>query len=531
MFRTLSFLLVGFNVLAGFSLATAQQPQYDILIQNGRIIDGSGGGWFLGDIGIRGDAIVYVGPTKPARARIVIKAAGLAVAPGFIDTHSHGRRGILDNPTAANQIRQGVTTIIEGPDGSSPIPLAPFLKEVGAIHSTINFGSMVGQGSIREKVIGLKDRKATAEEMDRMKGLARQAMLDGAFGLSTGLFYIPGNFSTTEEVIEIAKVVGELGGIHTSHMRNESVNTLDSIRETIRIGEEGHLKTQVTHHKIIGKANWGMSVESLKLIEEARARGVDVTLDQYPYTASSTGLAALFPQWSRESGAAAFRERVNAPEQRARILATVAQNIREDRGAGDPRNVVLASCGFDKSLAGKNLAEVTASKGREVTFENAALTALELQLKGNCSAIFHAIGEEDLERILRYPHTMIASDGGIPNFGEDVPHPRNYGTFARVLGRYVRERKVLTLEEAVRRMTSLPATRFRIMDRGLLRPGMKADIAVFDPATVADMSEYAKPHQYAVGFQAVVVNGQVVLRDGKMTEARPGRILYGPGKQ
>ena len=215
----------------------------------------------------------------------------------------------------------------------------------------------------------------------------------------------------------------------------------------------------------------------------------------------------------------------------ARILATVAQNIREDRGAGDPKNVVLASCGFDKSLAGKNLAEVTAAQGREVTVENAALTALELQLKGNCSAIYHAIGEDDLEQILHYPHTMIASDGGIPTFGEDVPHPRNYGTFARVLGRYVRERKVLTLEEAVRRMTSLPASRFRIMDRGLLRPGMKADIAIFDPATVADKSEFAKPHQYSVGFYSVIVNGKVVLQDQKMTQARPGRVLYGPGKQ
>ena len=518
-------------LLSSFLLALGQQPQYDILIQNGRIIDGTGSGWFLGDVGVRGDSIVYVGPSLPAQARIVIKAAGMAVTPGFIDTHSHGRRGILENPAAENQIRQGVTTIIEGPDGSSPIPLAPFLKQVAAAHSTVNFGSMVGQGSIRETVMGLKDRKATAEDMDKMKTLARQAMRDGAFGLSTGLFYLPGNFSTTEEVVEIARVVGALGGIHTSHMRNESANILESVRETIRIGEEGNLPTQVTHHKVIGKANWGLSKATLQLVEEARTRGVDVTLDQYPYTASSTGLSALFPQWSRESGQAAFRERVNAPEQRARILATVAQNIREDRGAGDPKNVVLASCGFDKSLAGKNLAEVTAAQGREVTVENAALTALELQLKGNCSAIYHAIGEEDLEQILRYPHTMIASDGGIPTFGEDVPHPRNYGTFARVLGRYVRDRKVLTLEEAVRRMTSLPASRFRIMDRGLLRPGMKADIAVFDPATVADKSEFAKPHQYAVGFYIVLVNGKVVMQDQKMTPVRSGRVLYGPGKQ
>lgn len=517
-------------VLAGGSLAFPQN-QYDLLIQGGRIIDGTSAGWYVGDVGVRGDSIVYVGPSRPVQARVTIDAAGLAVTPGLIDTHSHGRRGILNNPMAENQIRQGVTTIIEGPDGSSPLPLAPFLKQIAGARSTVNFGSMVGQGSIREQVIGLKDRKATAAELEKMKTLARDAMLDGAFGLSTGLFYVPGNFSPTEEVVEIAKVVGRMGGIHTSHMRNESANILDSVRETIRIGEEGGLPTQVTHHKIIGKNNWGMSVETLRLVEEARVRGVDVTLDQYPYTASSTGLSALFPQWSRESGNAAFRERANAPEQRARILAEVGNNLREDRGGGDPKNVVLASCGFDKSLAGKNLAEVTAAKGREVTIENAALTALELQLRGNCSAIYHAINEEDLERIMRYPGTMIASDGGIPIFGEDVPHPRNYGTFARVLGRYVRERKVLTLEEAVRRMTSLPAGRFRIMDRGILRPGMKADIAIFDPAVVADKSEFAKPHQYAVGFRHVVVNGQLVMRDEKLTGVRSGRVLYGPAKK
>ena len=356
-------------------------------------------------------------------------------------------------------------------------------------------------------------------------------MVDGAFGISTGLFYLPGNFAPTDEVIALGQIVGALGGIHTSHMRNEADGVLDSVKETIRIGEQGHLPTQVTHHKIIGKANWGLSVQTLRLVDEARARGVDVTIDQYPYTASSTGSAALFPQWAQESGPEAFRERASAPDQRAKILATVARNIKEDRGGGDPKNVVFASCGFDKTLAGKSLAEVTAAAGREVTFENAALTALEIQLKGGCSTIYHAINEEDLERILRYPYTMIASDGGIPTFGEDVPHPRNYGSFARVLGRYVRERKVLTLEDAVRRMTSLPAARFRIMDRGLLRPGMKADIGIFDPATVADKAEFSKPHQYAVGFEHVLVNGQAVLQDQKMSGARSGRVLYGPAKQ
>jgi len=510
-----------------FSAAAAAQT-YDILISGGRIIDGAGNPWFIGDVGVQGDTITFVGPAGHARGRLTLDAKGLVVAPGFIDTHSHARRGIFESPAAENQIRQGVTTLIEGPDGSSPLPLKPFLDKLAATQFSVNFGSLVGQGSIREKVIGLKDRKATPEELATMRELARQAMRDGAFGLSTGLFYLPGSFTPTEEVIEIAKVVGAMGGIHTSHMRDEAARVLDSVRETIRIGEEGGLPTQVTHHKIIGRANWGRSVDTLRLVEQARARGVDVTIDQYPYTASSTGTASMFPQWSLESGQQALIERLAAPEQRARILAEIANRIENDRGGGDPKNVVLASCSFDPSLSGKNLAELTAARGVPVTFQSAAETAIELQRKGGCSAIYHAISEEDLERILRYPFTMIASDGGIPLFGKDVPHPRNYGTFARVLGRYVRDRKVLTLEDAVRRMTSLPASRFRIFDRGLLRPGMRADVAVFDPATVTDKADFAHPHQYAEGVRHVLVNGKPVLMDGKMTAERPGRVLYGP---
>jgi N-acyl-D-amino-acid deacylase len=509
-------------------LAAQTAPVYDVVITGGRIVDGAGNPWFTGDVGIQGDTIAYVGPAGRARGRLTLDAKVLIVAPGFIDTHSHARRGIFESPAAENQIRQGVTTLIEGPDGSSPLPLKPFLDKLAVTRFSVNFGMLVGQGSIRQQVIGLKDRKATTAEVAAMKELARQAMLDGAFGLSTGLFYLPGAFTPTGEVIEIAKVTGAMGGIHTSHMRDEAASVLDSVRETIRIGEEGGLPTQVTHHKIIGRANWGRSVETLRLVEDARARGVDVTIDQYPYTASSTGTAAMFPRWSLESGNAALIERLGAPEQRARIVAEIADRIENDRGGGDPRNVVMASCSFDAKLAGKNLAELTAARGVPVTFASAAETAIELQRQGGCSAVYHAISEEDLERILRYPFTMIASDGGIPMFGEDVPHPRNYGTFARVLGRYVRERKTLSLEDAIRRMTSLPASRFRVFDRGLLRPGMKADVAVFDSGAVIDKADFVRPHQYAEGFRHVLVNGKLVLVDGKMTGERPGRVLYGP---
>jgi N-acyl-D-amino-acid deacylase len=516
---------LGVFVLASIAFA---QPNFDVLITGARIVDGSGAAWFYSDIGIRGDTIAAIGLLPNATATTTIDARGLVAAPGFIDIHSHGRRGIFQVPTAENYLREGVTTIVEGPDGSSPLPLAPFLDRISKTPISVNFASMVGQGTIRSEVMGLVNRPATPEELAKMKVLAEQAMRDGAFGLSTGLFYVPGNFTPTEEVIEIAKVVGRMGGIHISHMREEAGHVVDSVKETIRIGEEGHLPTQITHHKIIGQPNWGRSVETLRLVEEARKRGVDVTIDQYPYTASSTGIAALFPQWSLEGGAKSTAERLAAPDQRAKIKSTIVQNLRLDRGAGDPKNVQIVSCGFDPKLAGKNLAEITRARGAEPTFENAAETAIDLLLKGGCSAIYHAINEDDVVRIMQSPYTMIASDGDIPVFGQAAPHPRSYGTFARVLGVYVREKHVLTLEEAVRRMSSYPAERLKIWDRGLLRPGMKADVVVFDPATVADRSVYDKPHQYSVGFRDVIVNGKLVVRGDAVTAERPGRVLYGP---
>jgi N-acyl-D-amino-acid deacylase len=502
-----------------------QLQPFDILIQHARIVDGSGNPWYNGDIGIRGDSIAAIGRLDGAPAKLTIDARGLTVAPGFIDIHTHARRGIFEDPSAQNYIRQGVTTLIEGNDGSSPLPLAPFFQKLGETRIAPNFGLFAGQGSIRQQVLGLENRKATPEEIGRMKEIAKQAMQDGALGLSSGLFYVPGNFTPTEEVIEIAKVVAGFGGMYISHMRDEASGVADSVRETIRIGEEGGLPTQVTHHKIIGQENWGKSVETLRLIEEARARGVDATIDAYPYTASSTGTGALFPQWSLAGGQKALLERLSAPEQRARIITEIVRRIKVDRGGGDPKNIVMASCSFDSSLAGKSLADITAARGRPVNFDTAAETAIEIQQKGGCAAVFHAINEEDVERILRSPYTMIGSDGEIPQFGKGAPHPRSYGTFARVLARYVRDRKVLTLEDAVRKMSGYPAERLRLLDRGLLRPGMKADIVIFDPANVQDKADFANPHQYAEGFREVIVNGEVVISGGELTKARPGRII------
>jgi N-acyl-D-amino-acid deacylase len=526
----LGFCLLFIVALAAGGLLAQDPPRYDVILRGGRVVDGTGSPWVRSDVAIKGDTIAAIAVRIEAPAVRVIVASGLVVSPGFIDIHTHARRGIFAVPTADNYTRQGVTTIYEGPDGSSPLPIKAFLDRVAATKISPNFGTFVGQGSVREQVIGTAGRRATPAEIDRMRELVRQGMRDGAVGLSTGLFYVPGIFTPTDEVIELAKVAGAMGGIHVSHMRNEAAGVLDSVRETIAIGEQGGLPTQVTHHKIIGVQNWGQSAASLELVRAARARGVDVTIDQYPYTASATGIDALLPPWALEGGRSETVTRLKDPAERARIKATVVENIKFDRGGGDPRNISVASCAWDPSLAGKNLTAITRDRGLEPTIENAAETALFIVERGGASGIFHAIDERDLERIIVCPLTMIASDGEVPIFGKASPHPRSYGTFARVLAVYVRDKGLLTLEEGVRKMTSLPAWRLGLHDRGILRPGMKADIAVFDPARIRDTATYEQPHQYAEGVAQVLVNGEVIYEKGAMTAARPGRILYGPAR-
>jgi len=521
-------LLVG---LVLFTAAPRAQSGFDLVIRNARIVDGTGASWYRGDIGVRGDTIAQISAALDPGSARVVDAAGRIVAPGFIDIHTHARRGIFEVPTADNYVRQGVTTLMEGPDGSSPVPLAPFLAKLEALRKSVNIGSFIGQGSVRSEIIGDVDRKATPDEIRRMQALVEQGMRDGAFGLSTGLFYVPGSFTPTSEVIELAKTAARFGGMHKSHQREESVRVLDSVAETIAIGEGGGLPTQVTHHKIIGKANWGRSVETLRLIGAARARGVDITSDQYPYTASSTSVAsALLPAWALGGGREARAQRLKDPATRAKVRSETIAMIRDARGGGDPKNVQFASCGFDASLAGKTLADLTRQRGMEPTIDNAAEATLWLVEQGDCQGIFHAMSDEDVERILAHPTTMIASDGEVPVFGKASPHPRSYGTFARVLGIYVRDKKTLALEEAVRKMTSFPAARLNLTDRGILRPGMKADIVIFDPATVRDTATFERPHSYAEGFSHVLVNGEVVFENGTMTSARPGRVLYGAGK-
>ena len=516
----------------GAGLARTQPADpYDLVIRNARIVDGTANPWYRGDLAIRGDTIARIAPRIEAPALRTIDAGERVLAPGFIDIHSHARRNIFEAPGADSSVRQGVTTLIEGPDGSSVLPIGPFLEQVAATRLTPNLGTFVGQGSIRDAVIGPINRPATSGELDKMRELVRTAMADGAFGLSTGLFYVPGTFTPTAEVIELARVAAAMGGIHISHIREETSRVVASVRETIEIGEKGGLPTQVTHHKVIGSANWGGSVDTLRLIDEARARGVDTTIDVYPYTASATGIAAaLLPAWAQEGGSAATTKRLKDVGARADIRNETMRIIRDERGGGDPQNVQLSRCEWDSSLDGKRLGDVTRARGLEPTLQNAAETALWLIEQGNCGGIFHAMDEQDLQRILAHPATMIASDSDVVVFGRANPHPRAYGTFVRVLGRYVRELKILTLEDAVRKMTSLPAQRLGLSGRGEVREGLKADLVVFDPAIVRDRATFDQPHQYAEGVTLVVVNGEVVFENGAMTGMRPGRVLHGPGK-
>jgi dihydroorotase/N-acyl-D-amino-acid deacylase len=347
-------------------------------------------------------------------------------------------------------------------------------------------------------------------------------MRDGALGLSTGLAYIPGNYAPTEELVAVAVTAREHGGIYVSHMRDEGGLVLESVKETIRIGEEARIPVQISHHKVGGRRQWGQSKDSLALIAAARARGVDVTFDQYPYTASQTGLSLIFPRWSLADDG--LNERLANPKSRAEVKNGMLDFI-DERFGDDPARIQLVRCGFDPALSGKTVADILKSSGRPLTQSATADAVIDLQLKGGCSAIFHAYDEPDVERLMQSPFGMIGSDGSLTKLGDGAPHPRAFGTYPRVLGRYVRERQILSLEEAVRKMTSFPAARLGLTGRGLLRPGMAADVTVFDPATITDRSTFTDPHHYSEGVRFVLVNGVLVVNQGAHTGSRPGAIL------
>lgn len=500
---------------------------YDLLIVNGTVYDGSGAAGVRADVAVRGDRIVRIGELTGAKAVRTIDARGLAVAPGFIDLHAH-LEPLHRLPAAESAVRQGVTTALGGPDGSGPWPMADYLRETERHALGLNVAFLAGHNTIRRFVMKMANRAPRPAELNRMEEMVGQAMRDGAFGLSTGLKYLPGAFAQVDEIIALSAVAAKHGGIYTSHLREEGIGLIEAVEEAIEIGRSAKIPVVLTHHKVIGQQMWGASERTLALVDAARADGLDVMMDQYPYTASYTNITVLLPSWARAGGDAAFEKRCADPTERARIRAEVEQAILTDRGGGDLRRIQFSVVKWKPDLAGRTLHDWCIERGLAPTLANGAELVIEASLQGGCGCVFHAMDDADVERIMRHPQTMIASDGRLSRPGEDQPHPRNYGTFPRVLGRYVREKQVLTLENAIHKMTLQPAQRLGLHDRGRIAEGSHADLVIFDPATIADRATFENPHQYPVGLPYVIVNGVVTVDDNRMTDARAGRVLRGP---
>jgi N-acyl-D-amino-acid deacylase len=508
-------------VLAAAVAAAADATDYDLVIRHGRIIDGTGSPARAGDVAIREGRIVAVGAVSgPARSEI--DATGKVVAPGFIDVHTHAEE-LKDLPIAENYLRMGVTTIVTGNCGFSDVNVAEYFDEVSRTGIALNVAALIGQGAVRAQVMGGSFmRPATAAELDQMRQLVARAMKDGAVGLSTGLIYLPGTYTKTEEIIELAKVAAAAGGIYAGHMRYEGDRIFEALEEFIRIAREAKIPAEVSHIKLSGPKAWGQTDKVVALLNRARAEGLKITQDQYAYTASSTGIATLVPSDVREGGDEHFRARLADPARKARMIATMKQSVLTEK-RGDFSYAVIASYAHDPELNGKSIAQAAKLRRGSDAIDDQIEIIFEIVANGGAAGVFHGMSEADLQKFMVRPETMIASDGAPRKFGDGVPHPRGYGNNARVLGRYVRELHLLTLEDAVRKMTSLPAESFHLARRGRLAVGAVADVVVFDPAKVSDPATYDDPHHYATGFSDVVVNGVPVIRDGGLTTARPGR--------
>jgi N-acyl-D-amino-acid deacylase len=506
--------------------ASTQTPQYDVVIRGGTVVDGTGAPGYRADVAVRGDRIVRIARDGIAASagRTTLDAAGLIVSPGFIDTHAHVD-DLAERPLAESFLWQGVTTVIYAPDGGMPWPLSEAITRLGASGHAPNTAFFAGHNEIRRHVLGSANRAPTAEELQRMKGMVDQAMREGAIGLSTGLRYVPGIYSSTEEVIELARVAAAHGGIYSSHIRDEGEGSVAAVAEVIRIAREARLPAQVSHHKLMGQPQWGQSVRTLAMVDSARAQGLDVTIDQYAYDATSTGTAVLFPSWALAGGSDSLRARLNRPADRKRIEDGIRATILEERGGGDLSRIRIASYRANPKWNGLTFADIARETGQQPTVDFGIQLAITIQQQGGASGVWHVVQEDDLRRIMKHPFTMISSDGGIGVLGQGHPHPRNYGAFPRVLGRYVREEKVLTLEDAVRKMTSLPAWRIGLPDRGRVAEGALADLTVFDPQTITDRATYEDPHRFSIGVQHVVINGVVVMREASLTGEKPGKVL------
>ena len=502
------------------SATLVRAQDYDLVIRHASIIDGTGAPAFAGDVGVRAGHIAAVGKFSGA-GRTEIDAAGRVVAPGFIDVHTHSE-DITDLPVAENFLRMGVTTIVTGNCGMSRTDVGQFFAGIVRTGVAVNVATLIGHGSVRFQIMGGSfARPPTAEEIAKMRALVERGMSEGAVGLSTGLIYLPGTFAKTDEIVALAKVAAAHGGIYASHMRYENARIREALDEITTIAREAHIPVEVSHLKLSSPAAWGRADEIVAYLDHARAEGLAVTHDQYAYTASSTGISQLIEAEFREGGAQRYRERLADPATKARMIAEMKDSVAKGQ-RGDYTYAVVASFKPDPRLNGKTIPQAAKLLRGSATLDDQIETILDIEARGGAAGVFHGMSEPDLQKFLVQPLTMIASDAGPRKFGDAVPHPRGYGNNARVLGRYVRELHVLTLEDAVRKMTSLPAKTFHLRDRGELRPGTVADLVIFDPAKVADPSVFADPHHYATGFSDVIVNGVPVIRAEKLTGARPG---------
>ncbi len=521
------------------------------------VLDGTGNPWFRADVAIKKGRIATVGNLASASADTTIDAKDMVVCPGFIDMHSHSDFTLLVNPLAESKVRQGVTTEVIGNCGGSAAPLNNILREdilktmpmleeakleltwstmgeyISLMQSrgvALNVAPLVGNANIRIFVLGFENCLPTKNELEEMKKILAQTMEDGAFGMSSGLIYPPSCYADTEELVELAKMVAGYGGIYASHIRGEGFTLTNAVKEAIEIGERAGVPVEISHHKASGKANWGKVKQTLRMMEEARERGDNVTCDVYPYTAGSTGLDALLPPTAYEGGVEKLIERLRDPETRGKIKEEMTRTSEEgepDRlGRPEWDTIIISYCKGHPDLEGKTIKEIAKEKSVD-PFE--FVFDLLIEEKASVGIVLFTMCEEDMRYVLSHRLSMVGSDSSARApygvLGKGKPHPRTYGTFPRILGRYVREEGVLNLENAIRKMTSLPAQKLKLRDRGLIREGMWADIVVMDPKRVIDQATYQKPHRYPKGIEYVLVNGKLVVEHGKHTKALPGRVL------
>ena len=529
--------IISLCIAACSSDQTANAPEddgVDLLIRNARVVDGTGSPWFVSDVAVDDGQILAVGPNLDMEAAEVIDAAGRMVTPGFIDVHVHvessdRRAGLERIPRADNFILDGVTTIITGNCGGSETDLVAYRNRLQGLG--LNVATFIGHNSVRSQVMGTDDRSPSEEEMQAMEAVVAQAMQDGAVGLSTGLLYVPGTYAETEEVVRLAKVAARYGGVYASHIREQGAKLHESISEAVQIGQEAGTPVQISHLKIKGRTRWGQIGDAISLIDGFREQGVDVVVDAYPYERASTNLGVNLPRWAVAGGARAIAERINDRETRTRIVEGMKAML-DDGGYPDYSFATVAQYAPNPEFNGMTISEINTFLGRASTIDNEIDTILEMMLDGGAegysqgaSMVYHYMSVDDVDTIFRYPNAAVASDGGIVEIGRGMPHPRSYGTNARVFADFVRDRGILTVEDAVRRMTSLPARTFGFNNRGLVRPGMIADLVMFDPDRVQDMATFTDPHNYSEGFDYVIVNGVPVVAEGQITDARPGEFV------